>query len=95
MKQKIINLFNKIKQFTMKKEEIEQQLADAIAVAQRLGAENKQLKQTNDELKLANNQLTEEFNGAVERVRYLAEQIRMKESKQTASEKYNDNDRKY
>lgn len=79
----------------MKKEELEQQLADAIAVAQRLGAENKQLRQTNDELKLANNQLTEEFNSAVERVRYLAEQIRMKESQQVASEKFNDNNRNY
>jgi len=95
MKQKIINLFNKIKQFTMKKEEIEQQLADAIAVAQRLGDENKQLKQINDSLTAANAQLTEEFNSAVERVRYLAEQLRIKESQQTASEKYNDNDRKY
>lgn len=79
----------------MKKEELEQQLADAIAVAQRLGAENKQLRQTNDELKLANSQLTEEFNSAVERVRYLAEQIRMKESQQTASDRFNDNNRNY
>jgi hypothetical protein len=91
----MLNIFKKIKQFTMKKEEIEQQLADAIAVAQRLGAENKQLKQINDSLTAANAQLTEEFNSAVERVRYLAEQLRMKESQQTASEKYNDNDRKY
>ena len=79
----------------MKKEELEQQLAEAIAVAQRLGAENKQLKQTNDDLKIANNQLTEDFNSAVERVRYLAEQIRMKESQQTAADKFNDNDRNY
>lgn len=79
----------------MKKEEMEQQLADAIAVAQRLGAENKQLRQTNDDLSTANTKLTEEFNEAVERVRYLADQLRMKESQQTASEKYNDNDRNY
>jgi len=79
----------------MKKEEIEQQLADAIAVAQRLGAENKQLKQTNDDLTAANTQLTSDFNSAVERVRYLAEQLRMKESQQTASERFNDNDRSY
>jgi hypothetical protein len=95
MKQKIINLFNKIKQFTMKKEEIEQQLADAIAVAQRLGAENKQLKQTNSDLQAANISLTGELNSAIERVRYLAEQIRMKETQQQATNKYNDNDRKY
>jgi hypothetical protein len=95
MKQKIINIFNKIKQFTMKKEEIEQQLAEAVAVAQRLGAENKQLRQTNDDLTTANTKLTEEFNSAIERVRYLAEQIRMKEAQQQATKKFNDNDRNY
>ena len=79
----------------MKKEEVEQQLADAIAVAQRLGAENKQLKQTNDDLQAANTKLTEDFNSAVERVRYLAEQLRMKEAQQTATNRFNDNDRKY
>jgi 3-hydroxyisobutyrate dehydrogenase-like beta-hydroxyacid dehydrogenase len=79
----------------MKKEEVEQQLAEAIAVAQRLGAENKQLKQINDDLTASNAQLTEDFNGAIERVRYLAEQLRMKESQQTASEKFNDNDKSY
>ncbi len=79
----------------MTKQEIEQQLADAIAVAQRLGAENKQLRQTNEELTSANKQLTEDFNSAVERVRYLAEQLRMKELQQTATERFNDNDRNY
>jgi len=91
----MLNIFKKIKQFTMKKEEVEQQLADAIAVAQRLGAENKQLKQINDSLTATNAQLTSDFNSAVERVRYLAEQIRMKESQQVASEKFNDNNRNY
>ena len=79
----------------MKKEEVEQQLAEAIAVAQRLGAENTQLKQANSDLTTANTQLTEEFNGAIERVRHLAEQLRMKESQQQATEKFNDNDRNY
>jgi glutamine synthetase type III len=95
MKQKIINIFNKIKNTIMKKEEIEQQLADAIAVAQRLGAENKQLKQTNSDLQAANISLTGELNSAIERVRYLAEQIRMKEAQQQATNKFNDNDRSY
>jgi FtsZ-binding cell division protein ZapB len=95
MKQKIINIFKKIKNTIMKKEEIEQQLADAIAVAQRLGAENKQLRQANDDLTAANNKLVEEFNGAVERVRFLADQLKMKEAQQTASERFNDNDRNY
>ena len=91
----MLNIFKKIKQFIMTKQETEQQLADAIAVAQRLGAENKQLKQTNDDLVATNTQLTSDFNSAVERVRYLADQLKMREAQQTASEKYNDNDRKY
>ena len=79
----------------MTKQETEQQLADAIAVAQRLGTENKQLKQTNNDLTAANTQLTSDFNSAIERVRYLAEQIRMKEAQQQATKKFNDNDRNY
>ena len=79
----------------MKKEEIEQQLAEAIAVAQRLGAENKQLRQVNNDLTAANAQLTEDFNGAVERVRYLADQLKMRESQQKATSKFNDNNRNY
>ena len=73
----------------MKKEEIEQQLAEAIAVSQRLNAENKQLRQLNEDLTITNVKLTEDFNSAVERVRYLAEQLRMRESQQTASERFN------
>ena len=94
----MINIFKQIKQLIMKKEEtgtMKQQIAEAIAVAQRLGAENKQLKQTNDDLTASYTKLTEEFNGAVERVRYLAEQLRMRESQQKATEKFNDNDRNY
>jgi len=79
----------------MKKEELEQQLADAIAVSQRLGTENKQLRQANSDLTTANNQLQEDFNSAVERVRYLAEQLKMKESQQQATNFFNDNDKNY
>jgi hypothetical protein len=89
----MLNIFKKI--FKMTKQETEQQLAEAIAVSQRLGAENKQLRQTNEELTLSNKQLAEDFNSAVERVRYLAEQLRMRESQQTATNRFNDNDRKY
>jgi uncharacterized protein YukE len=91
----MLNIFKKIKHIIMKKEELEQQLAEAIAVAQRVGAENKQLRQVNEELTAANNKLSEDFNGAVERVRYLAEQLKMKEAQQTASNRFNDNDRNY
>lgn len=79
----------------MKKEELEQQLSEAIAVSQKLGAENKQLRQTNEELTSANRQLSEDFNSAVDRVRYLADQLKMKDAQQTASERFNDNDRNY
>ncbi len=79
----------------MKKQELDQQLAEAIAVSQRLGTENKQLKQENDELKSSNTKLKEEFDSAIERVRYLAEQLRMKDAQQQASDKFNDNDRNY
>jgi len=91
----MFKIFKKIKQIIMKKEELEQQLADAITVAQRLGAENKQLKQTNDDLTTANRQLTEDFNSAIERVRYLADQLKMRESQQKATSKFNDNNRNY
>ena len=91
----MFSIFKKIKQFTMKKEELEQQLAEAIAVAQRLGIENKQLKQINDDLTSANAKLSEDFNSAVERTRYLADQLKMKEAQQTATDRFNDNDRKY
>ena len=79
----------------MTKQQTEQQLAEAIAVSQRLGTENKHLKHVNDELTSTNAKLTEEFNLAIERVRYLAEQLRMKDAQQQANEKFNDNDRNY
>ncbi len=79
----------------MKKEELEQQIAEAIAVSQRLGAENKQLRQINDDLTSANAKLSEDFNSAVERVRYLADQLKMKEAQQTATNRFNDNNRNY
>jgi hypothetical protein len=91
----MLNIFKKIKHIIMKKEEIEKQLADAIAVAQKLGAENKQLRQINEDLTSANKQLTEDFNSAVERVRYLADQLKMRESQKQASTFFNDNDRNY
>jgi len=91
----MFNIFKKIKIKIMKKEEIEQQLAEAIAVSQRLGTENKQLRQINEELTSTNTQLKEDFDSAVERVRYLAEQLRMKDAQQQATDKFNDNDRNY
>ena len=91
---KIINIFKKLFKMATK-QELEQQLADAIAVAQRLGAENKQLKQINDELIAENISLKNDFTSAVERVRYLDGQVKMLESQKKASTKYSDNNRNY
>ena len=94
----MFNIFKKIKQQFNKmatKQELEQQLADAIATAQRLGAENKQLKQANEDLQYANTKLAEEMNGAIERVRYLAGKVEMLELQKQASTKYSDNNRNY
>ena len=79
----------------MKKEEMEQQIAEAIAVAQRLGNENKELKTNNEKLTAENSQLREDLDSAIERVRYLANQLKMKEAQQQATEKFNDDDRNY
>jgi FtsZ-binding cell division protein ZapB len=90
----MFNILKKI--FKMaKKQETEQQLTDAIAVAQRLNEEIKQLKADNERLATENNQLREDFNSAVERVRYLDGQVRMLESQNQAKSQYSDNDRNY
>jgi len=90
----MFNIFKKIKQIIVaKKEDIK--LDDAIVVAQKLGAENKQLKKTNEDLISANNRLKDDFAAAVERVRYLAEQLRIREAQQQAYERFNDDNRNY
>ena len=57
----MFNIFKKIKYIIMKKDELDQQLKDAISVAQKLGAENKILKTENDVLKTDNAKLKDEF----------------------------------
>ena len=90
----MFNIFKKIKQIIVaKKEDIK--LDDAILVAQKLGAENKQLKKTNEDLMSANNRLKDDFAAAVERVRYLAEQLKIREAQQQAYERFNDDNRNY
>ena len=94
----MINIFKKIKQHIMKKQEtdeMKQQILDAINVAQRLGADNKELKAENEALKINNNQLTLDFNNAIERVRYLAGQVDMYELTKQAKEQYSDTDKNY
>ena len=77
------------------KQELEQQLADAIAVAQKLGSENKQLKQVNNELTAENESLKNDFISAVDRVRHLDGQVKMLELQRQAATKYSDKDRNY
>jgi 3-hydroxyisobutyrate dehydrogenase-like beta-hydroxyacid dehydrogenase len=94
----MLNIFKIIKQQFNKmatKQELEQQLAEAIAVAQRLGAENKQLRQANEDLQSTNTRLTEEMNRAIERVRYLAGEVKMLELQKQSKNKYSDNSRNY
>jgi len=91
---KIINIFKKLFKMATK-QELEQQLAEAISVAQRLGTENKKLIEENKSLAENNTKLLGEFNAAVERVRYLDNQLRMKDAQKQAFEKYNDNNRNY
>ena len=78
-----------------KKQETDQQLADAIAVAQRLGADNKQLQAEVDRLTAENVNLKNDFGSAVERVRYLADQVKMLEAQKQAKTQYSDSDRNY
>ena len=88
------NIFKKL--FKMaKKQETDQQLTDAIAVAQRLGAENRELKRINEALIEDNAKMTEELNGAIERVRYLAGQVSMLEAQNKAKTQFSDSDRNY
>ena len=90
----MFNIFKKIKQIiVVKKEDIK--LAEAIVVAQKLGVENKQLKKINEDLTSTNNKLNNDFNSAIERVRYLAEQLKIREAQQQANERFNDNNRNY
>ena len=77
------------------KQELEKQLADAIAVAQRLNEEVKTLRATNDSLTTENESLRNDFTSAVERVRYLSGQVKMLESQRQASTKYSDKDKNY
>ena len=77
------------------KQELEKQLADAIAVAQRLNEETKTLRAANAELTAENELLKNDFSSAVERVRYLDGQVKMLESQKKASTKYSDSSKKY
>jgi len=90
----MFNLFKKLFKMSTK-QELEQQLADAIAVAQRLNEEIKTLRTANDQLKAENESLQSDFAGAVDRVRYLDGQVKMLESQKKASTQYSDSNKNY
>ncbi len=77
------------------KQELEQQLNEAIAVAQRLNEEIKTLRATNAELTAENESLKNDFASAVDRARYLSGQVKMLESQKQASTKYSDSNKNY
>ena len=58
-------------------------------------AEKAALNQEVEDLISANNRLKDDFAAAVERVRYLAEQLRIREAQQQAYERFNDDNRNY
>ena len=86
----IAKIFNKMPT----KPELEQQLAEAIAVAQRVNEENKVLKQQNQELVRDNANLIKDFNSAVDKVRQLDSQVKMLELQRQA-QRQSDNNRNY
>jgi len=77
------------------KQELDQQLNEAITVAQRLNEELKTLKAKNDLLEAENKLLKDDFTSAVERVRYLDGQVKMLELQKQASTKYSDTNKNY
>jgi len=84
----MFNIFKKIKQLTMTKEQLEQENGQLKESLSRLNTIQKEQTSTIEKL---NKELFE----AMGRVRYLAEQLKMKDIQQQTSERFNDNDRNY
>jgi hypothetical protein len=84
----MFNIFKKINQLKMTKEQLEQengQLMEALSRANTIQKEHTATIQ----------KLNKELDGAIERVRYLDGQLKMKDAQQLASKKFNDNERNY
>lgn len=79
----------------MKKEDLEKQNADLLAAIQRVNDDNRALTEQNKNLSQENNSLKSELNAAIDRVRYLAGQVKMLELQKQAANKYSDNNRNY
>ena len=84
----MFNIFKKIKQLEMTKQELEQEKEQMIAAINRLNTANKVQTSTIAQLKI-------DLNDAQNRVRDLAEQLNMISARQKAADKFNDNDRNY
>ena len=84
----MFNIFKQIKQLKMKKEELELEQEKMLEVINRLNIANKE--QTN-----LIGQLRSELNDAINRVKELAEQLKMREAQQKAATQFNDNNRNY
>ena len=84
----MFNIFKKIKQLEMTKQELEQEREQMLEVINRLNVANKEQTNTIAQLKI-------DLNDAQNRVRDLAEQLNMVYARQQADERFNDNDRKY
>jgi lipopolysaccharide biosynthesis regulator YciM len=84
----MFNIFKKIKQLEMKKEELEIENGKMTEAINRLNAANKEQSELISNIKV-------ELNNAMTKVRELSEQLNMLNARQKANERFNDNDRNY
>ena len=86
----MFGIFNnkKIKQLEMTKQELEQEREQMLAAINRLNAANKEQSNTIAQLRI-------DLNDAINRVRDLSEQLNMIYAQKQATDRFNDNDRKY
>ena len=84
----MFNIFKQIKQLKMTKQELETEKEQMLAAINRLNTANKEQSTIIAQLKI-------DLNDAINRVRDLAEQLNMREARQKATERFNDNDKNY
>lgn len=84
----MFNIFKKLKQLQMTKQELEQQNGELM---ERLSKAYDLQKQQTSQI----DQLTKELYEAMARVRYLDGQVRMLELQKQSANQYSDNDRNY
>lgn len=84
----MFNIFKKIKQLEMTKQELEIENGKMTEAINRLNMANKEQVTLIGDLRL-------ELTNAMNKVRELSEQLNMINARQKASERFNDNDRNY